>query len=169
MTFGEKLQLSRKQKGLSQEALAEKISVTRQTISKWELDQSTPELSYLARLSDILEVSTDYLIKDIPLESPKPEASDNSADSQAEDPRSSAGRRPPLALGIILASVGFCGILVFLILSAVDPWTTMIGNHTYEGLPGYLLGSHSLLPFLLCCLSMLSGIGILIYLWKKKA
>ena len=43
MTFGEKIQKLRKQQGLSQEALAEKVTVTRQTISKWELDQSTPE------------------------------------------------------------------------------------------------------------------------------
>lgn len=64
MTLGEKLQKLRKQSGLSQEVLAEKVAVTRQTISKWELDQSTPELSILAQLSEIFHVSTDYLIKD---------------------------------------------------------------------------------------------------------
>lgn len=63
MTLGEKIQTLRKQAGLSQEALAEQVCVTRQTISKWELDQSTPELELLARLSDIFQVSTDYLIK----------------------------------------------------------------------------------------------------------
>lgn len=63
MTLGEKIQALRKQAGLSQEALAEQVRVTRQTISKWELDQSTPELELLARLSDIFQVSTDYLIK----------------------------------------------------------------------------------------------------------
>lgn len=51
MTLGEKLQKLRKQSGLSQETLAEKVAVTRQTISKWELDQSTPELAILAQLS----------------------------------------------------------------------------------------------------------------------
>lgn len=63
MTLGEKIQTLRKQAGLSQEALAEQVCVTRQTISKWELDQSTPELELLVRLSDIFQVSTDYLIK----------------------------------------------------------------------------------------------------------
>ena len=44
MTFGEKLQSLRKKAGFSQEDLAEKLDITRQTVSKWELDQSTPEL-----------------------------------------------------------------------------------------------------------------------------
>lgn len=63
MTLGEKIQTLRKQAGLSQEALAEQVCVTRQTISKWELDQSTPELELLTRLSDMFQVTTDYLIK----------------------------------------------------------------------------------------------------------
>ena len=63
MTLGEKLQALRKREGLSQEALAEKVAVTRQTISKWELDQSQPDLDYIAQLSDLFHVSTDYLIK----------------------------------------------------------------------------------------------------------
>lgn len=63
MTLGQKLQQLRKRDGLSQEALAERVAVTRQTISKWELDQSTPDLELVARLSDIFGVSTDYLIR----------------------------------------------------------------------------------------------------------
>jgi len=64
MTPGEKIQRLRKQQGLSQEALAERITVTRQTISKWELNQSSPDLFFIAQLSDIFNVSSDYLIKD---------------------------------------------------------------------------------------------------------
>lgn len=64
MTLGEKIQKLRKQKGLSQETLAEKVSVTRQTISKWELNQSLPDLNFIAQLSEIFNVSADYLIKD---------------------------------------------------------------------------------------------------------
>ena len=59
MTIGEKIQKLRKQRGLSQEALAEKVTVTRQTISKWELGQSTPDLDFIAQLSDIFNVSSD--------------------------------------------------------------------------------------------------------------
>lgn len=64
MTLGEKIQKLRKQSGLSQEALAEKVVVTRQTISKWELDQSTPDLAFIAQLSDLFGVSADYLIRE---------------------------------------------------------------------------------------------------------
>ncbi|MCC8357907.1 MAG: helix-turn-helix domain-containing protein, partial [Oscillospiraceae bacterium] len=74
MTLGEKLHKLRKQHGLSQEALAEKMTVTRQTISKWELGQSMPDLDFVAQLSDIFSVSTDYLIKENftePEESPR--------------------------------------------------------------------------------------------------
>ncbi len=63
MTLGEKIQKLRKQRGLSQEALAEKVTVTRQTISKWELNQSVPDLDFIVQLSDIFNVSSDYLIK----------------------------------------------------------------------------------------------------------
>ena len=64
MTLGEKLQKLRKQKCLSQEALAEQVHVTRQTISKWELNLSTPELGILVRLSELYGVSMDYLTKE---------------------------------------------------------------------------------------------------------
>ena len=57
MTLGEKIQRLRKETGLSQEALAEKINVTRQTVSKWECNQSSPDLDFIAQLSDIFNVS----------------------------------------------------------------------------------------------------------------
>ena len=43
MTFGEKLHLLRKHKGMSQEQLASKLTVSRQAVSKWELDNSLPD------------------------------------------------------------------------------------------------------------------------------
>ena len=64
MTLGEKIQKLRKQNGFSQEELAEKVTVTRQTISKWELNQSEPDLDFIAQLSNIFNVSADYLIKE---------------------------------------------------------------------------------------------------------
>ena len=64
MTFGEKLFQLRKEKGLSQEALAEQVGTTRQAISKWENDQGFPETEKLLQLSNIFEISIDYLLKD---------------------------------------------------------------------------------------------------------
>ncbi len=57
MTFGEKLFKLRKEKGLSQEALAEQIGTTRQAISKWENKQGFPETEKLLQLSNIFEIT----------------------------------------------------------------------------------------------------------------
>ncbi len=64
MKFNEKLIKMRKEKGLSQEALGEKLDVARQTISKWELGETTPEMDKLVKLSELFEISLDELIKD---------------------------------------------------------------------------------------------------------
>ncbi|MGN0536503.1 MAG: helix-turn-helix domain-containing protein [Acutalibacteraceae bacterium] len=64
MTLGEKIQMLRNKEGLSQEQLAERLTVSRQAVSKWELGQSTPDLDYVIQLGEIFGVSLDYLIKD---------------------------------------------------------------------------------------------------------
>lgn len=64
MTFGEKLFKLRKDKGFSQEALAEQLNTTRQAISKWENNQVYPETDKLLMLSNIFEVSVDSLLKE---------------------------------------------------------------------------------------------------------
>lgn len=61
MTIGEKIRERRKELGLSQEQLAEKIGVSRQTISTWEQDRGLPDLSNLARLSKHLGISLETL------------------------------------------------------------------------------------------------------------
>ncbi|MBS4191847.1 helix-turn-helix transcriptional regulator [Bacillus sp. FJAT-49705] len=64
MAFSEKLYKLRKEKGLSQEALAEKLNTSRQAISKWENGQGFPETEKLLMIGNIFEVSIDYLLKD---------------------------------------------------------------------------------------------------------
>ena len=64
MKFNERLLEIRKKQGLSQEELGAELQVSRQTISKWEAGQSLPDLDFIAQLSDIFNVSSDYLIKD---------------------------------------------------------------------------------------------------------
>lgn len=64
MNFGEKLFKLRKEKGMSQENLADQIGTTRQAISKWENNQGFPEVEKLLQLSNVFEVSVDYLLKD---------------------------------------------------------------------------------------------------------
>ena len=70
MKLADKLFELRKEKGWSQEKLAEQINVSRQSISKWESGQALPELEKIVELSKIFQVTTDYLLLE---ESDKPE------------------------------------------------------------------------------------------------
>lgn len=63
MGLEERLQALRKQRGCSQEVLAERIGIARQTVSKWETGQAVPELSALIALSEFYGVSIDRLAK----------------------------------------------------------------------------------------------------------
>jgi transcriptional regulator with XRE-family HTH domain len=63
MEFNNKLYQLRKQKGFSQEELANRLNVSRQTISKWEIGDSTPDLEKLVAISDLFDVSLDSLVK----------------------------------------------------------------------------------------------------------
>lgn len=64
MIFADKLIQLRKKAGWSQEELAFKMDVTRQSVSKWEGAQSIPDLDKMIRLFDLFGVSLDYLLKD---------------------------------------------------------------------------------------------------------
>lgn len=63
MSFGEKLQQLRKEKGLSQEDLAHQLNVSRQAVSKWESQNGYPEIEKMILISDLFQVSLDYLMK----------------------------------------------------------------------------------------------------------
>ena len=62
MTVGEKIQTYRKQLGMSQEELGQKLLVSRQTISLWEKDQTVPTIDNLIRLREIFSVSVDEIL-----------------------------------------------------------------------------------------------------------
>lgn len=64
MSLGEKLLSYRKKKGLSQEEVADILHVTRQTVSKWETDQSTPDFDKIVPICDLYEVSTEELFRE---------------------------------------------------------------------------------------------------------
>ncbi len=63
MNMADRIQYLRKAKGISQEELAEKVGVSRQAVSKWESEQSMPDLEKIIAMSDFFEVTTDYLLK----------------------------------------------------------------------------------------------------------
>ena len=62
MTLGDKLKLLRTKKGMTQEALAEKLNVSRSAIAKWESNNGIPEITNLKQISQVLNVSLDELL-----------------------------------------------------------------------------------------------------------
>lgn len=166
MTFGENLAILRKSKGLSQEQLAEKLRLTRQTISKWELDQSTPDLDFLLQLSDIFQVSTDYLIKG---EQEERKGSSN------DEPEASSNRSFPIHTQDIAAYkwcfyfgsgcvvISLIGIIAFVICSALQPWTAYINDRCFIGLLGFLFGTNTLWFFIVLLVLLVLGCCLAAY------
>lgn len=129
MIFADKLITLRKKAGWSQEELAEKLNVTRQSVSKWEGAQSVPDIDKILQLSCLFGVTTDYLLKDDAAEpeytegdtSPLPrvtlaQANDYLAKARANAPRLALAAAlcvvspiPLLALGA-LSEAGLFGI-----------------------------------------------------------
>ena len=64
MTLGEKIKEARKQCGLSQEQLAEKMAISRSAVAKWEANNGLPDVDNLKALAQLLNVSIDYLLDD---------------------------------------------------------------------------------------------------------
>ena len=104
MTLGEKIQSLRGAQGLSQEGLAERLGVSRQAISKWELDKTVPEVRYIVEMSDLFRVTTDYLLKDTDAEPPLP----------IKTAETAASKDPPRAKAACL--ILGCGNMVFTVL-----------------------------------------------------
>lgn len=129
MIFADKLITLRKKAGWSQEELAEKLNVTRQSVSKWEGAQSVPDIDKILQLSCLFGVTTDYLLKDDAVEpeyteddtSPLPrvtlaQANDYLAKARANAPKLALAAAlcvvspiPLLALGA-LSEAGLFGI-----------------------------------------------------------
>lgn len=157
MNLGERLAKLRKAKGLSQEQLADELYLTRQTISKWELNQSTPDIDYLAKLSVYFGVTTDYLIKG-------EEQSDNAATiSESDGDRSDVLQSNKklysrlFYLGGIIIGVSLMGMIAFVICAAINPWMAITGNGTYTGLLGFLIGTKTLWFFIILSLLLILG------------
>ena len=64
MILADKIIKLRKEKGMSQEELAERLNVSRQAVSKWECNETVPDIQNIIQLSNLFEVTTDYLLKD---------------------------------------------------------------------------------------------------------
>jgi len=64
MILADKITENRKRNGWSQEDLADKLGVSRQSVSKWESAQAVPDMKKIVMMSEVFGVSTDYLLRD---------------------------------------------------------------------------------------------------------
>lgn len=104
MDLGEKLYALRREKHLSQEEVAEKLNVTRQTVSKWETNQSTPDFDKIAPLCALYGISADELLTGVKKE-------ENVYPENKEERKLENQRKKALAIGI--------GILIYFIAIAI--------------------------------------------------
>lgn len=149
MSLGENITRLRMERGLSQETLADTLGVSRQSVSKWETDASTPELEKLMRLSEVFGVTLDALVKGTAFTEEKVEIPGSSEESAGEawqntvPVRSVANRRAGC---------------VFLILgAAVTIFLGLLGGLA----AGLLFG----LPFYICAVICLTSHGKRTWLW----
>lgn len=165
MTLGETIFNLRKSKGLSQERLADELNVARQTVSKWELDQSVPDIAYLVKLSDFFGVSVDYLVKGEQVERKKDDEEPSFKEGETKT-KASNDNIPKWCFysGCALVSESLIGVVVFAVLSALHPWTYITGNNVvFKGLFGFLFGTKTFGVFILICIMLVFGIGLCVY------
>ena len=116
MTFGEKLLKLRKEGGLSQEGLAEKLSVSRQAVSRWENEGILPDCVNLLEISRLFGVSTDYLLHD-----------DYQSDGDLPAVRTArdqlAGEKE--RQGVLLLLAGLHAVFLLLAVGAWEAWGTL--------------------------------------------
>ncbi|QLL67589.1 helix-turn-helix domain-containing protein [Lactobacillus johnsonii] len=139
MRLGQKITELRKKNNLSQEGLAEKMNVSRQAVSKWESDQSIPDIEKIVNLSELFGVTTDYLLKsgapsfeiktaDIPAEDKLPILPDELVQKYLSTAKKSSQLR---ALAIALAvfspaCISFCSALSGFLIGANDKMQLII-------------------------------------------
>ena len=142
MDFSEKLYRLRKQSGLSQEELAEKLEVSRQAVSKWESGASMPESGKLPAISAFFGVSLDYLLGD----------ADEAPEAPAQPQQSPAPSRGRRAAGAALCLAAAACLIVWGIISVFGGEA---GEQIAQSSAVTLDGNGILL--LLCALALAAG------------
>ena len=170
MTLGKKLQLLRKARGMSQEQLAEVLNVSRQAVSKWELDSTLPDTANVVALSKIFGVTTDYLL-----------VAENEETGHAVFAEEKTGGRinPKMIVGIVTAGIGVLGWAAIYIASRFvevmipytymdefgEIWTTLDSSRTDVNFGLFVEEYH--LEGLLIVLAAMAIAGAVAALWDK--
>ena len=107
MNLAEKILYCRKKAGLSQEALAEKLGVSRQAVSKWETGDAVPELSKLVLLARAFDVTTDWLLSESDPEPDTPPEPETPAAPEAPAQSSNWAESIPGVIGRLIRRYGW--------------------------------------------------------------
>lgn len=158
MCFNEKIQSLQKNNRITQEELAEKLDVTRQTISKWECGESTPDFRNLVKISEIFNVSIDFLLKDADFAGESGAHPDNVHETYIL--KSKFDNKS--LLGVCMFGAGTISLLVFFILSTVCPMTVINDYGTFEALLGFLMWKKIVWLFIAVCLMSVIGLILLL-------
>lgn len=121
MKLGEKITALRKKKGLSQDALAHALNVSRQSISKWETGASTPELEKLIAICDLFQISLDELVRS----NPSAGNTDRLPEQDTAQPVQTTPEYQQI-IGYILLTIGILGIILDIILMQKIPMLGLI-------------------------------------------
>lgn len=116
MSLGNKLYELRKSKNLSQEDLADKLNVTRQTVSKWETDQSTPDFDKIIPLCNLFEITADDLL-DINKDFSNKDNQNNLEEEKRLEEEKEEQRRKKLGFGIGIGVLGYFVAIVWIMIA----------------------------------------------------
>jgi transcriptional regulator with XRE-family HTH domain len=126
MEFNKKLYDLRKKKGISQEELANEVNVTRQTISKWELGESTPDMEKMIALSNYFDITLDELVlgRKPSLEENNKETAvtkimNNKILTQENQKKIRKGLRLAGIVALIILSIDITSMLIYFVLNGV--------------------------------------------------
>lgn len=145
MSLSEKITALRTEQKLSQGDVAEKLGVSRQSVSKWETGQSVPELDKIVKLADLFGVSVDELVRDGEEPQPPPPQGEAAAPRVVYVERRLA---PTQIVGAVLLALGLLGVILGVAVSGnTGTYTALAGcGMVMLGLPFLLSRKH---PFLI--------------------
>ncbi len=115
MTIGAKIQNLRKQRGLSQEQLAEAVGVSRQAVSKWEAEQSVPDIDKIILICDYFGVTTDYILRNEEMPCAETTQSANTHKNEANEESTENKKKSALLLAVSVMLYILCIVPVIVI------------------------------------------------------
>jgi transcriptional regulator with XRE-family HTH domain len=138
--MGEKIQDLRRRSGMSQDALAEQLGVSRQAVSKWERDEAVPEADKIVSLPKAFHVSTDYLLTDEPAPQAAPAQPQTNSTHAFFRQLERYARRHGYKGGFVLSGVGALVCAISLGLRAIT--NSMVSGMTgsFDSIAGGMLG-----------------------------